>query len=79
VLVAELVFLNAACVLLNWFAVRKIEGSKPTTHYCEGCAGSIEEWVEIGSESQTKNRDRTQVHGTNVSTRETAAVWEIRL
>jgi hypothetical protein len=63
VLVVDLVFLNAGLVLLNWFAVRKIEGSKPTTHYCEGCAGSMEELAEIGSESQTKNRDRTQVHG----------------
>jgi hypothetical protein len=63
VLVADLVFLNAAWVLLNWFAVKKLEGSKPTAHYCEGCAESIEELAEIGRESQTNNKERTQVHG----------------
>lgn len=62
VLVADLVFLNAAWVLLNWFAVKKLEGAKPTVHYCDGCVGSIADLAEIGREPQTQNRDETRVH-----------------
>jgi hypothetical protein len=63
VLVANLVFLNAAWVLLNWFAVKKLEGTRPTAHYCDGCVGSTVELVDIGSESPSKNRDRAQTQG----------------
>ncbi|KAH7067903.1 hypothetical protein FB567DRAFT_252955 [Paraphoma chrysanthemicola] len=43
VIVADLVFLNAAWVLLNWFAVAGLDDS--TAHQCEGCAGKV---VELG-------------------------------
>jgi hypothetical protein len=70
------VFLNAAWVLLNWFAVKRLEGSKPTAHYCDGCARSIEELAEIGSESQAKNKDRTQVHGYRRVNKRAGSIWE---
>jgi hypothetical protein len=54
VLVADLVFLNAAWVLLNWFAVAGLDDS--TAHQCEGCAGKVVELGDIqdGVQAQTK-------------------------
>lgn len=41
VLVADLVFMNAAWKLLNWFTVAALERSDQTAHYCQGCMTNI--------------------------------------
>jgi len=54
VLVADLVFLNAAWVLLNWFAVARLDNW--AAHQCEGCAENVLKLVDIeaGVQMQTK-------------------------
>jgi hypothetical protein len=52
VLVADLVFLNAAWVLLNWFAVARLDES--TAHQCEGCSGKVVELTDFQEVVQTQ-------------------------
>lgn len=41
VLVADLVFLNAAWKLLNWFTIAALERSDETANYCQGCVRNV--------------------------------------
>lgn len=55
VLVADLVFLNAAWVLLNWFAGKGLEGS--AAQQCEGCIGNgVVQLVDKGTGVQQQAR-----------------------
>lgn len=41
VLLADLVFLQAAWVLLNWITVMRLDRRDPTAQYCTGCSRSL--------------------------------------
>jgi hypothetical protein len=60
VLVADLVFLNAAWMLLNWFAGLRLESKGQMVYYCAGCAGgAVMEMSDVEANDNAKIRTRT--------------------
>jgi hypothetical protein len=65
VLVADLVFLNAAWMLLNWFAGSRLESIDPKAHYCPGCVSSGRSSVEGKDGTSTVTRGYEPVRRSN--------------
>jgi hypothetical protein len=60
VLIADLVFLNAAWMLLNWFATKRLETMESTAYHCAGCTGAEDQEQLITVKTKTQSQTQTQ-------------------
>ena len=56
ILVADLVFLQAAWTILNWITVHVMQSRVPTAHHCTGCMGEVTENIGLVSAPMGKMR-----------------------
>ena len=67
-LVADIVFLQAAWTILNFITLKVLERNAPTAHYCAGCLAQKQDNVELLSPYASSSKD-TVYQAVSTSTR----------